>query len=80
MYEKAYTNRDARIRQKDLLQRFLLGIGNDKAMIHIELNKDPKTIEEAVHSLSCLLISSITLDPACLVVLYDSKSIFELVY
>ena len=25
-----------------------MGIGNDKARIHIELNKDPKTIEEAV--------------------------------
>jgi hypothetical protein len=25
-----------------------MGIGNDKAKIHIELNKDPKTIEEAV--------------------------------
>ena len=48
IYEKAYTNRDARIRQEDLLQRFLMGIGNDKARIHIELNKDPKTIEEAV--------------------------------
>jgi hypothetical protein len=41
IYEKAYTNRDARIRQEDLLQRFLMGIGNDKARIHIELNKDP---------------------------------------
>ena len=48
IYEKAYTNRDARIRQEDLLQRFLMGIGNDKARIHIELNNDPKTIEEAV--------------------------------
>jgi uncharacterized protein (DUF2267 family) len=37
-----------RIRQEDLLHRFLMGIGNDKAKIHIELNKDPKTIEEAV--------------------------------
>jgi hypothetical protein len=46
IYEKAYTNRDARIRQEDLLHRFLMGIGNDKANIHIELNKDPKTIED----------------------------------
>jgi hypothetical protein len=23
-----------------------MGIGNDKAKIHIELNKDPKTIED----------------------------------
>lgn len=48
IYEKAYRNRDASIRQEDLLQRFLMGIGNDKARIHIELHKDPKTIEEAV--------------------------------
>ena len=46
IYERAYTNRDARIRQEDLLHRFLMGIGNDKAKIHIELNKDPKTIED----------------------------------
>ena len=47
IYEKAYTNRDARIRQEDLLQRLLMRIGNDKARIHSALNKDPKTIEEA---------------------------------
>lgn len=48
LYDKAYTNRDSRIRQEDLLQRFLSGLYDEKARIHVELNKEPCTIEEAV--------------------------------
>lgn len=48
IYDKAYTNRDAHTRQEDLLQRFLMGLADNKARVHIELTKDPKTIEEAV--------------------------------
>ena len=49
LYDKAYKNRDFKTRQEDLLQKFLLGLYDYKARIHIELNKDPQTIEEAVH-------------------------------
>ncbi|CAC5410263.1 unnamed protein product [Mytilus coruscus] len=48
IYDKAYSNRHAKIRQEDLLQRFLMGLLDNEARIHIELTKDPKTIEEAV--------------------------------
>ncbi|CAC5361723.1 unnamed protein product [Mytilus coruscus] len=48
MYDKAYSNRHAKIRQEDLLQRFLMGLSDNEARIHIELTKDTKTIEEAV--------------------------------
>ena len=48
IYDKAYAHRASIIRQEDLLQRFLMGLEDNKARVHIELNKDPKTIEEAV--------------------------------
>ncbi|CAC5365998.1 unnamed protein product [Mytilus coruscus] len=48
IYDKAYSNRHAKIRQEDLLQRFLMGLSDNEARIYIELTKDPKTIEEAV--------------------------------
>ena len=48
LYDKAYRNRDKRTRQEDLIQRFLLGLTDFKARIHVELNREPKTIEEAV--------------------------------
>ncbi|CAC5425005.1 unnamed protein product [Mytilus coruscus] len=48
IYDKAYSNRHAKIRQEDLLQRFLIGLLDNEARIHTELTKDPKTIEEAV--------------------------------
>ncbi|CAC5409714.1 unnamed protein product [Mytilus coruscus] len=48
IYDKVYSNRHAKIRQEDLLQRFLMGLSDNEARIHIELTKDPKTIEEAV--------------------------------
>lgn len=49
LYDKAYKNRDQVTRQEDLLQRFLLGLQDYKARIHVELNRSPSTIEEAVH-------------------------------
>ncbi|CAG2199695.1 unnamed protein product [Mytilus edulis] len=48
LYHKAYSNRRAKIRQEDLLQRFLMGLSDTEARIYLELPKDPKTIEEAV--------------------------------
>jgi hypothetical protein len=48
IYDKAYAHRTSIIRQEDLLQRFLMGLEDNKARVHIELSKDPKTIEEAV--------------------------------
>ncbi|CAG2228678.1 unnamed protein product [Mytilus edulis] len=48
IYDKAYSNRQAKIRQEDLLQRFLMGLSDTEARIYLELHKDPKTIEEAV--------------------------------
>ncbi|CAC5399366.1 unnamed protein product [Mytilus coruscus] len=48
IYNKAYSNRHAKIRQEDLLQRFLMGLSDNEARIHIELTKDQKTIEKAV--------------------------------
>ena len=48
LYDKAYSNRHAKIRQEDLLQRFLMGLSDTEARIYLELHKDPKTIEEAV--------------------------------
>lgn len=48
LYDKAYANRDSKIRQEDLLQRFLMGLTDDKARLHIELTKEPSTVEEAV--------------------------------
>lgn len=49
IYDKAYTNRDRKIRQEDLLQRFLMGLSDHKTRVHVELYKDPSTIEEAIH-------------------------------
>ena len=41
LYRKAYPNRDHTTRQEDLVSRFLLGLMNEKARVHLELNKDP---------------------------------------
>ncbi|CAC5404066.1 unnamed protein product [Mytilus coruscus] len=49
LFDNSYKNRDFKTRQEDLLQMFLLGLQDYKARIHIKLNKDPQTIEEAVH-------------------------------
>jgi hypothetical protein len=51
LYYKAYKNRDARTRQEDLLQRFLLGLNDYKARVHLELHRDPATIDDAVYEI-----------------------------
>lgn len=40
LYSKAYPNRDNLTKQQDLVSRFLLGLSNEKARIHVELNRD----------------------------------------
>ena len=49
LYDKGYPKRDKATRQEDLLGKFLIGLKDDSARIHVELNKDPSTIEEAVY-------------------------------
>ncbi|CAC5370532.1 unnamed protein product [Mytilus coruscus] len=44
IYDKAYTNRDRKIRQEDLYKRFLMGLSDHKTRVHVELYKDPSTI------------------------------------
>ena len=51
LYYKAYKYRDARTRQEDLLQRFLLGLNDYKARVHLELHRDPATIDDAVYEI-----------------------------
>lgn len=48
IYDKAYSNRDMKIRQEDLLQRFLMGLADNKTRFHNELYKDLNSIEEAL--------------------------------
>jgi hypothetical protein len=47
LHNKAFPNRDQLTKQEDLVSRFLLGLANEKSRIHVELSRDPKTIEEA---------------------------------
>ena len=49
LYDKAHPNRDTAIRQEDLVTRFLFGLKDENARKHVELNREPRTIEEAVH-------------------------------
>ena len=49
LFDRAYPHRDAATRQEDLVARFLIGISDDKARVHVELNKEPKTIDKAVY-------------------------------
>lgn len=49
LYDRAYPKRGAETRQEDLLRRFLMGLHNNNVRMHVELNKEPNTIEEAVH-------------------------------
>ncbi|CAG2200476.1 unnamed protein product [Mytilus edulis] len=49
LYDKGYPHRDQRTRQEDLLRTFLLGLLDESARIHVELNKEPSSIEEAVY-------------------------------
>lgn len=48
LYDKAHPDRDVNTKQEDLVSHFLMGLYDEQSRIHVELNKDPKTIEEAV--------------------------------
>ena len=47
LYNKAFPDRDRRIRDQDLLRRFLDGLQDNDARFHIEFVKDPQDIEDA---------------------------------
>jgi len=49
LFDKGFPNRDKVTRQEDLLRQFLVGLQSNDARIHVELNKEPKTIDEAVY-------------------------------
>ena len=40
LYDKAYPRRGPETRQEDLLRRFLMGLHNNKARMHVVLNKE----------------------------------------
>jgi hypothetical protein len=48
LYDKGFPQRDKVTRQEDLLRAFFLGLQDDDARVHVELNKEPKSIDEAV--------------------------------
>ena len=48
LYDKAYSGRDQVTRREDLLRRFLDGLLDEKARLHVELVKEPHDIDEAV--------------------------------
>ena len=49
LYSKAYTSRDYRIRQEDLVRRFLDGLKDSEAWFEIEFHKEPENIDEAIY-------------------------------
>ena len=49
IYDKAYVRRDPRTRKEDLLGKFLDGLQDMKAALHVEFVKDPKNIDTAVN-------------------------------
>ncbi|CAC5398864.1 unnamed protein product [Mytilus coruscus] len=49
LYDKGYPHRDKRTRQADLLKTFLLGLQDENVRMHVELNREPDSIEEAVY-------------------------------
>ena len=54
LYDKGFHRRDKVTRQEDLLRSFFLGLQDDDARVHVELNKEPKSIDEAVyHVINC---------------------------
>ena len=48
LYDKAHGYREGRIRQEDLVRRFLDGILDDEARFAVEYQKEPEDIDEAV--------------------------------
>lgn len=49
LYDKGFPRRDRDTRREDLLRTFLAGLQNNDARIHVELNKEPRTIDEALY-------------------------------
>ena len=49
LYDKGFPKRDKITRQEDLLRQYLLGLQDEGARRHVELNKEPKTIDDAVY-------------------------------
>lgn len=49
LFDKGFPNRDKVTRQEDLLRQFLIGLQSNDARIHVEHNKEHKTIDEAVN-------------------------------
>ncbi|MEW8546416.1 MAG: hypothetical protein AB2693_23100, partial [Candidatus Thiodiazotropha sp.] len=49
LYAKAYSFRDEKTRQEDLVRRFLDGLRDGDARFEIEYNKEPEDIDEAVY-------------------------------
>lgn len=49
LYAKAYSHRDNRVKQEDLVRRFLDGLKEDDARFEVEFHKDPQSIESAVY-------------------------------
>ncbi|CAC5417241.1 unnamed protein product [Mytilus coruscus] len=49
LYDKCYPHRDKRTRQENLLRKFLLGLQDENARMHVDLNRGPESIEEAVY-------------------------------
>lgn len=46
---KAYTSRDCKTRQEDLVRRFLDGLKDSEARFEIEFHKEPEDIDDAVY-------------------------------
>ena len=48
LYDKAHGFRDRKIRDEDLVRRFLDGLRDDDIRFEVEYNKEPETIDDAV--------------------------------
>ena len=48
-YDKGFPRRDRDTRREDLPRTVLAGLQNNDARIHVELNKEPRTIDEALY-------------------------------
>lgn len=48
LYDQAHGYRDKKIRQEDLMRRFLDGLADDEISFQVEFHKEPTTIDEAV--------------------------------
>jgi hypothetical protein len=49
LYDKAHGHRDRRIRDEDLVRRFLDGLRDEEIRFEVEYHKEPRNIDEAVY-------------------------------